>query len=82
MLSRQQALHQRLHRLVFIEFMVCIQGIMGYIEMLQEDARGAGIFRQYHIRLLQDSDGPERHVLHVAHGCGNDIQYAHFHILQ
>ena len=56
--------------------MVRLQGVMDII-MLQQDARGSGIFRQHEVNFPQDTDGTERHVLHIAHWGWNDIQYAH-----
>ena len=57
---------------MFIEFMVRLHGVLDF-EMLQQNARGAGVFGQNQIGLLQDADGPECHVLQIAYRRRYDV---------
>ena len=41
--------------------------------MFQKDARRAGIFCQYEIHFLEDTDGTKCHVFHVAYWGRNNV---------
>lgn len=56
-------------RLVLVELVVRHQLIL-YFKMLEQYARGAGVFGQNHIGLLQNAQGSEGYVFKISHGCG------------
>ena len=64
---------------VLIELMMRYQAVPDF-KMLQQNTRGAGIFTQNQISLLKDSDGPERHILHIADRGRYEIQYSHSYL--
>ena len=71
-LSGQQAFDDTRTGAVLIELMVRQQMVF-YLKMLQQDTAGTRILSQYQVGLLQDSDGAQRHVLHVSHRRGYNI---------
>ena len=56
-------LHE-LDRLVFVEFMVRLEGTPDVV-MVEEHRTGAGVLRQDEVRLPQDLYGPEGHIVQV-----------------
>ena len=52
LLTSQQALHNTLHRLVFVELVVGLQRTLN-VEMLQEEAARPSVFRKNQIHLAQ-----------------------------
>ena len=59
---------------MLIELVMRLQGRMD-IEMLQQHAAGACVFRQNQINRFQRLNRTESHVLQIADRCGNDIQH-------
>ena len=43
------------------------------VKMLKQHGRGARIFSEHQVDLLQQPDGSECHVFHVSHRSGYDI---------
>ena len=62
--------------LVLVEFVVRHELILD-IEVLQEDARGAGIFCQYEVGFLEYPQCAERDIFEIADGCRHQIQCSH-----
>jgi hypothetical protein len=42
--------------------------------MFQQDAAGAGILTEDEVGLLEQTNGAEGHILHIADRCGNEIE--------
>ncbi len=71
-LPGQQPLHNTCYSLVLIELVVGKHGTVD-VKMLQKEAACTCVFCQYQIGFLENTEGAESNVLHIAYGGGYDI---------
>ena len=72
--SLLQLVHQPLHGLVFIEYMVAMERLAD-IKVAQQHPRRTGVFGQDSIRILQDFNGSQRNVVQITDGRRHEVKF-------
>ena len=75
-LACQDPVAHAVHFPVLVELMVRLHPGGDFI-VLEQHRTGPGVFRQDQVGLLEDADGPERHVFKIAYRRRNDIEFCH-----